>query len=231
MYRVEDKYQCSEKELFLLQSKLKTILQSDVNQYNDWGYKITSVYFDTCEDTFYTDAEEGNRQRAKYRLRIYNDSFNVIKLEIKYKLDNRVNKKSCLISVEQMQELLSGDPITTNKYNENALILLFNVAIRSWGLKPRVIVEYERKAFIYSWGNVRITLDRNIRSSTDMKGFMGGNIVQYNALPENDCVLEIKYDEFLPGFIARIIESGNMNQISYSKYRLCRLYEERRYVI
>ena len=44
----------------------------------------------------------------------------------------------------------------------------------------------------------------------------------YTPVDETDRILEVKYDELLPGFIARLLEFGNMNQISYSKYRLGR---------
>jgi len=44
-------------------------------------------------------------------------------------------------------------------------------------------------------------------------------------LPEENRVIEVKYDEMLPGVIARIIENGNMTQTSFSKYCLCRRME------
>ena len=222
MYRVEDKYACDEKMLTIIQGRLKTVLYPDKNQLDDVGYKITSVYFDDLYDTHLQDTDDGIRFREKYRIRIYNDSFRTIKLEVKYKKDSRVYKKSKNITFEQMKQLLSGQCITDESPSANNTITLFNLAIKNHGLRPKVIVEYDRTAYIYDAGNVRITLDRNLRTSTDFNGFIHNNSACYSPIAERDRVLEIKYDEFLPGFIARILENGHMNRVSFSKYRICR---------
>lgn len=222
MYRVEDKYTCDEKQLAVLQARLKTVLRPDYNQSGDEGYQITSVYFDDLYDTHLQDTEDGNRLREKYRIRIYNDSFETIKLEIKYKRDSRVFKRAETISADQMKRLLAGQCIPDKSPSADSTITLFNLAIANRGLRPRVIVEYDRAAYVFDAGNVRITLDRNLRASTDFDGFIHENQACYRPVPEFDRVLEVKYDEFLPGFIARLLETGNMNQTSFSKYRLCR---------
>ena len=222
MYRVEDKYTCDEKQLAVLQARLKTVLRPDYNQSGDEGYQITSVYFDDLYDTHLQDTEDGNRLREKYRIRIYNDSFETIKLEIKYKRDSRVFKRAETISAEQMKRLLAGQCISDKSPSADSTITLFNLAIANRGLRPRVIVEYDRAAYVFDAGNVRITLDRNLRASTDFDGFIHKNQAYYRPVPEFDRVLEVKYDELLPGFIARLLETGNMNQTSFSKYRLCR---------
>lgn len=222
MYRVEDKYTCSERELALLQARLKAVLQPDKNQVHDNGYKITSVYFDDLSDTHLRDTEDGNRLRQKYRIRIYNDSFKTIKLEVKYKRDCRVFKKAKTITLEQLKLLLAGQCIPDEQPSLDNTITLFNTAISTRGLRPKVIVEYDRAAYVFDAGNVRITLDRNLRASTDFEAFTNNNQAHYESVPGFDRVLEVKYDEFLPGFIARILETGTMNQTSFSKYRICR---------
>lgn len=220
MYRVEDKYRVSERDLYLLQSRLKIVLDADANAAD--GYTITSVYFDDLFDSHLQDTIDGNRMREKYRIRIYNGSFDVIKLEVKYKRNNRVKKQSARITYEQMCELMDGRCIEDEESSLDSPITLFNTAIKERGLRPKVIVEYDRTAYVFEPGNVRITLDRNLRASKQMKFFERGEKLYYEYPQEPDRVLEVKYDEFLPGFIAGILELGNMNQTSYSKYRLCR---------
>lgn len=220
MYRVEDKYACSINELYLLQSRINTILQADSNQYSADGYSIFSIYFDDIYDTHLQDTIDGNSQREKYRIRIYNNSFNTIKLEVKYKQYNRILKRSKNISQSDMLTLLSGNPIDCNNSLEDPATL-FNLAIKERGLRPKVIVAYERKAYVFPSGNVRITFDRNIRSSNSIDNF-GNPLLIYDVPNERNAILEVKYDEFLPGFIAQLLELGNMQQISYSKYRICR---------
>ena len=226
MYRVEDKFFCSERDLFLLQARLQTVLRTDENQKSSDGYTVTSVYFDDLFDTHLQDTVDGHRLREKYRIRIYNGSYDVIKLEVKYKRDNRVLKIARSITPEQMLNLMKGVCIHTDQDNSEDPITLFNLAIANRGLRPKIIVEYDRNAYVYEPGNVRITLDRNIRASDQLDAFARGERLTYEYDRDLDQVLEVKYDEFLPGFIAGILEMGNMNQTSYSKYRICREIKE-----
>lgn len=80
---------------------------------------------------------------------------------------------------------------------------------------------YERKAYVYEPGNVRITFDRNVRASSRVEAF-GEKNISYDFLREYDKVLEVKYDELIPGFLLQLLELGNMQQSAYSKYQLCR---------
>jgi hypothetical protein len=50
----------------------------------------------------------------------------------------------------------------------------------------------------------------------------GSDTVSYDFLKEYENVLEVKYDEFIPDFLLQLLELGNLQQTSYSKYQLCR---------
>lgn len=220
MYRVEDKFCCSEDELYCLQKRLGCVLRSDSNESSIEGYSISSLYFDDYKDSCLLDTVEGNNARRKYRIRIYNHCLDVIKLEVKEKVDNRIFKRSRRINKEELQMLMDGKCIENNSSVDDP-VTLFNMAIQTAGLRPKVIVTYERKAFVYEPGNVRITLDRNVRKSDRVFQFGKSDIV-YDFLKEYDSVLEVKYDEFMPQFILQLLELGNMQQTAYSKYQLCR---------
>ena len=71
MYRVEDKFSCSEVEMLLLKARLQSVMDTDTNQKNKDGYRITSVYFDDYRDTCLQSSLNGVRDRCKYRIRIY----------------------------------------------------------------------------------------------------------------------------------------------------------------
>ena len=221
MYRVENKYVCQKTDLALLQSRLESVLKSDENQKSYSGYTVTSIYFDDLFDSYLNDTIDGNCKREKYRIRIYNHSWEVIKLEVKYKAYNRVYKKSETISREMAETLIAGSCVSEDRHSMESPVTLFNLAIKQDLLRPKIIVEYDRNAYVFSPGNVRITFDRNIRASNDISGFLNDTYA-CTMLHEMNRILEIKYDEFLPGFIAQLLESGNMNQTSYSKYKLCR---------
>lgn len=220
MYRVENKYNCSENELQILQHRLEGVLQADSNENHPEGYNIVSLYFDDLQDTCLYDTEDGVEVRDKYRIRIYNNSLDVIKLEVKSKKDGYIYKKSRTITKEQADKLMRGECIEDSASMEDPATL-FNLAIRTRGLRPKVIVAYERKAYVFGPGNTRITLDRNVRASKRVEDF-GSENISYDFLHEFDKVLEVKYDEFIPGFLLQLLELGNMQQTSYSKYQLCR---------
>lgn len=224
MYRVEDKYCCEKRELDILQGRLAPILKND-HMVDEKGYIITSVYFDDIQDSCLNDTVDGNYKREKYRIRIYNNSFDVIKLEVKFKESNRILKKACTISREEMHTLLNGKCIERDNLELNSPVSLFNLAIKCKGLRPKVIVEYDRRAFIHRHGNVRITLDRNLRYSTQINKF-GFDKIIFQKIRSYRNVLEVKYDEFLPDFIAQLLEIGNLRQTSFSKYQICRLAKE-----
>lgn len=220
MYRVEDKFFCTEEDFCLLQARLGAVLKSDAN--HEGSYRITSVYFDDWTDTHLRNTVDGLREREKYRIRIYNGSYDTIRLEVKQKKDNRVLKMARKISREQMVDFMEGRCIEDTELSMNSPITLFNLAIKNRLLRPKIIVEYDRQAYIFEPGNVRITLDRMLRSSRQFEAFMLGKELHCDSVREIDSVLEVKYDEFLPSFIAQLLENGNMIQTSYSKYRICR---------
>ncbi len=221
-YRAEDKFLCSEMEMRILQARIGAVLKSDANQGGDFGYQVTSLYFDDIEDSCLLDVESGVSIRQKYRVRIYNRSLQTIKLEVKLKRYNRVAKKSASITDKQLEALMSGRCIEDIAPAADNPVTLFNAAISQRGLRPRVIVEYDRKAYVFPSGNVRITFDRNVRASKDIWQF-GRDGMIFTPVSGMNNVLEVKYDEFLPGFIAQLLEMGNMNQTSFSKYRMCRI--------
>lgn len=221
MYRVEDKYFLSDTDQFILKERLKAIMSSDSNEKDDRGYRISSVYFDDYRDTHYHDTVSGNPEREKYRIRIYNDSLDDILAEIKIKKYSRIRKIQARISREQMNCLMNGVPAECSNDTPDNPVFLFNTAIKTRLLRPKVIVTYERKAFICQSGNVRITFDTGVRASNRIDMFGSPDIV-YDHPQDEDSVLEVKYDEFLPDYIDQTLQMNQMLQTSFSKYMVCR---------
>lgn len=220
MYRVDDKYCCTGQEMYQMQRRLETVLRADCNENSAQGYRVVSLYFDDLADSCFHAARDGIYSRKKYRIRIYNDSLDAIKLEVKEKQGSRIYKKSKSITREEMQSLMCGQCISASFSMEDPAFL-FNLAIQTRALCPKVIVAYERKAYIYMPGNVRITFDRNIRASRQTAEF-GMRDISYMPLREQDTVLEVKYDELMPQFILQLLELNSMWPAAYSKYCLCR---------
>lgn len=216
-YRVEDKYLCKEIDLQILNNKLLAVLDKDKNIKNNNSYNIRSVYFDDYFNTYYQETEAGIDNRIKIRIRIYDKSDKIIKLEIKEKLNGYTKKNSCIITREICDKLLTGNYLEENEC-DNLILKQINVLMKTRMLKPRVIVEYDRFVYVNQIGNVRITFDRNIRTSPNIDLFFEKNIFPIPVLETNEHILEVKYDDFLPSYIKNILEEKYLEKTSFSKY-------------
>lgn len=219
-YRVEKKYLCTDYELELLKVRIRKLLPQDAHQDGDC-YRIRSVYFDTWNDDCYYENAEGSDARSKYRIRTYNNSDSQIKFEIKQKRNGYIKKESCTIKRAECERLLNGGTMDANLSEStvrNRVILMQRTRL----LRPAIIVEYERSAYVLDAGNVRITIDRNISASRYVRYFFEENPRLVPVLEPHMHLLEVKYDEFLPDYVKQALEIGNLQQTSFSKYYLGR---------
>lgn len=221
-YRHELKYVCSEGELQIIQSRIQQLCRRDAHASSRGIYHIRSVYFDDRQNRFYYENENGNDPREKFRIRIYNNSDSKITLECKKKQRSMTHKDSCSLTREQYRQILSGTlPVHAD---QPPLLRKFLLQQTQTGLEPKVIVAYERTPFVYPFGNVRITFDRNIGSTTDIDAFFDPHLPLRPILPTGNHVLEVKYDELLPSFLYEAMNLGSLRQTAFSKYYLCRKY-------
>lgn len=222
-YRHELKYIAEEKELLILENKLKGMCRRDKNADSNGEYIIRSAYFDTQDNAFYYENEAGVDTRKKYRMRIYNYSSAYIKLECKWSVRGMKRKESNQLSREQCDKLLQGR--TDIVCEENQILLKrFLTEGKSRIYTPKVIVEYRRNAYVFPIGNVRITFDRHIMSSDALNSFFDKNMPKRLTMPDNMNILEIKYDELLPDFLWGLLNgrAGGLQRSSFSKYYICR---------
>ena len=203
-----------------LRARLKTVAKLDENAGSDGGYIVRSLYFDNYADKAVTEKLSGQSRREKFRLRYYNDDTSFIRLERKSKANRLSYKESAKITTEQCAEILAGNYECLKSPDEPLLMELYT-KIHYQNLRPKNIVKYHREAYKYPAGNVRITLDSNIRSSNVVSGFLNPNLVTIPAA--RAIVLEIKYDGFMPDIIRDIIHIGGRNQTEFSKYVVSRL--------
>ena len=226
-FRHELKFVCTEYELNLIEQRIKNVCSKDLHAGIDGKYSIRSLYFDTYNDEYYLENKMGIDCRKKYRIRIYNGSTEAIKLECKYAYRGMKAKEVCNISIAQYYDILDNNP-TVIQNDEQKLLETFVIEKNMKLLKPKIIVEYERTPYIYRAGNVRVTFDRNIMSSTDIEHFTNGDLSRRNIMPEGVHLLEVKYDDFLPSTILKLITAEQMlRKTSFSKYMLCRDYNNR----
>ena len=87
-----------------------------------------------------------------------------------------------------------------------------------YDFKPKVIIDYERIAYVEEITNVRVTFDMKISASYDLEHFIDGNYQKYYIDIKGFNVLEVKFDEILPSYIRNIVESHGFIPTSFSKY-------------
>ena len=205
----------------LLAGRLKNVMSQDIHQEGDC-YEIRSLYFDDLWDRCLDENEAGVDRREKYRIRIYDPRSDVIHLEIKEKNRGLTKKRACDLSREECLAIMEGElPLNIDG---RAPINSLQLQMRCNGMEPKVIIAYERTAFVHPSGNVRITFDRNIMASSCREDFLEDRVSgMVPVLPAGMHVLEVKYDEFLPDTIAQQLEIGKLRKTAFSKYYLGRL--------
>lgn len=222
-YRHELKYQITNAQLQLLQNRIRHLIPLDSHVGSAGAYTIRSLYFDDYDDRCMRENEDGTDPREKFRIRIYNASSSRITLECKRKERGKTHKTSCPLTEAQTRQLMAGNPLTDLE-NQHPLLRKLTLQMLTRRMRPVVIVEYERIPYVYKNGNVRITLDTNICSSSAVEAFLDETIPKRPVLALGQQLLEVKYDEYLPDFIYRNLQLHSLRQTAFSKYYICRKY-------
>jgi len=222
-YRHELKYVVSAAQIPILKSRIVNLMRMDPHAGKDGIYNIRSLYFDDYYNRCFYENENGTDPREKYRIRIYNHSANRITLECKRKEHGKTLKKSCPLTREQTERIINGDPPPLIEA-QHALLRKFLLEMQTHRLHPVVIVEYERIPFIHKNGNVRITFDTQISSSSNVNDFFSDTIPRRPIMPAGQHLMEVKFDEYLPDVIYHSLNLSQLQQTTYSKYYLCRKY-------
>ena len=222
-FRHELKYVISAGELALIRNRINHLIPLDSHVGDTGAYTIRSLYFDDLYDSCYYENENGTDPREKFRIRIYNHSTERITLECKRKERGKTLKTSCPLTLEQTRMLMEGR-ILPDIANQPEVLRKLTLRMMTKRMRPVVIVEYERIPYVYKNGNVRITLDMNVSSSSSVESFLDEQIPKRPIMPLGQQLLEVKFDEYLPDFIHHNLNLHSLTQTAYSKYYLCRKY-------
>ena len=221
--RHELKHWINLREDLVLSQRLKKLFAHDKNAGPGGTYQVTSLYFDTPYDSALREKIDVVNRREKFRLRYYGMDTSFIRLEKKYKINGLCGKRSARLTQKQAEKLLSGDIGFLLESCEPLFIELYS-KVRGKGLRPKTIVRYDREAFLYAPGNVRITLDRNICTGLGNVDFLNPEIFYLRAT-EHGTVLEVKYDAYLPELVRMAVQVPDRQAAACSKYALCRRFD------
>ena len=213
--RHELKYIIPLYEKALLTSAFSGILLPDANA-RDGAYHIRSLYLEDCFDTAYYDKINGVAERKKYRLRIYNKTDSLVKLECKEKRSDRIIKYSAGIDRETAQDIANGD-FSSLEQIKDPLCREVCALSRSRLLAPKMIIDYTREAYCCDSSDLRITFDTSPAVSAECADFFSAEL-DCAALADIPCILEVKYGDSLPAHVAAILSAVKSSRQSVSKY-------------
>lgn len=224
-FRHELKFYINYTEYILLRQTLKALAQLDKYAGDNGEYFIRSLYFDDEYESALMEKMAGNDYRKKYRVRIYNFNDDVIKFEKKIKQGQFITKKSINISRDEYGSILAGEYEFLLRRREPLAKELY-LEFRNNRLRPRVIVDYVREAYVYPFENIRITFDKDLRSGMWKSDIFDPNAPTMSMYEEGTMVLEVKFEKSLPAHIRGVLGNIQSAQRSaISKYVICRKFE------
>lgn len=222
VYRNEIKHEISAADKAAICASMRAVARPDPHAGPDGRYLIRSLYFDTPADKALREKLDGVSEREKFRIRFYNSDPSVMHLEKKVKRGGLGYKVSAPITAEEAQRIVDGDTDWMAVSGRGLIVELY-AKMKSEGLRPKTIVDYTRTPFVYGPGNVRVTIDENIRTGLGCTDFLNPRCVTVPA-GEPVILLEVKWDDYLPAVIRRAVAVKSRRGAAFSKYQTCRIY-------
>lgn len=221
--RHEFKHNISYADDLELSSRLRKLFVHDEHANAQGIYRVSSLYFDTPCDRALRQKIDGVNEREKFRLRYYGEDTSFIRLEKKFKINGLCGKHSVVISRDEVEKILKNDIDFLLQSTDPLLIELYS-KMKGQLLLPKSVVCYDREAFRYEPGNVRVTMDRKLRRGINPVNFLDPMAYQMD-MSEGGRIMEVKYDAFLPQIVRLAVQIPNRCATSFSKYAACRRYD------
>ncbi|MDL2261130.1 polyphosphate polymerase domain-containing protein [Methanimicrococcus sp. OttesenSCG-928-J09] len=222
-FRHELKYYINMADYLTIKSRMSAFAEKDRHVSENGTYKIRSLYFETPTDRVLMEKINGVNNREKFRIRMYNDDPSFIRLEKKTKINGFCNKIDAPVTQEQCEQLLAGKT-QWMKESEHALLAELYSKMKYEQLRPKTIVDYIREPFIYHPGNVRVTLDSEIKTGIHVKDMFNPEMPTIRTNGSNVIILEVKYDNFIPTIVLNAVSVQNRKSTAFSKYAVARLF-------
>lgn len=214
--RTEQKFILNYKESLLLRRKLDAILPRDIHCTNSDGYEVRSLYFDTVTDKSCAEKEDGLQEHEKIRIRVYGADSSVIKLESKKKRGDIQTKQTMSITRQTMQALCEGNYRALLDHPDPLAIYFYEKLVK--GMIPKAIIQYKRLSYCLPVNNTRITIDSDIRATECNFDLLQDPLQTHPILPADLVILEVKFNNFLLGYIKKTLSGLNQSTTSFSKY-------------
>ncbi len=224
-FRHELKYYINYRDYIVLRQCLKALLTPDESGDENNSYHVRSIYFDDFDESSLVEKMAGVQNRNKYRIRFYNFNDRLIRFEKKMKRGQYLAKKSITLVRSEVQDLLDGNPDFLLSRKESFAKELY-LEFRHRQLKPRVVVDYMREAYVLPYEDVRITFDKDLKSGKPFGNVYDKNLPVVPIADPETMILEVKFNRYLPDYVKKVLNNLTApERLAISKYTNCRKYE------
>ncbi|MCH2102269.1 MAG: polyphosphate polymerase domain-containing protein, partial [Planctomycetes bacterium] len=181
-------------------------------QAQDHHYSVYSLYFDSPGLRLYQDTVEGARNRFKLRLRYYDaEAKGPIFAEVKKRNDQIVRKS---------RDLLQQDRVEILRQSKKDLFRTeFHKHLQELGARPSLRIRYRREAWeCRGQTPVRITFDTRLQHAMPLAQDPFGSLSDWETTPLGGVILELKFTERRPPWLASLVQRFQLDKQSIPKY-------------
>ena len=225
--RREIKYIISEDKARAVSAHVNSYLDPDENaagKVNN-SYDVQTLYLDTNDLMTYHAAANGWRNRFKLRIRYYEDDPEApVFFEIKRRINEGIVKQRARVRREAVKALLEGaSPSPEHLYSwkpqQWADLLDFWQLVEKLEAAPRLHNAYLREAYVSGGkGDVRVTLDRNIRAEPEFGGDLTTRFLKPVEIFAGVVILELKFTERMPTWMIEMVRGFDLKSSGAAKY-------------
>ncbi|MFH1009289.1 MAG: polyphosphate polymerase domain-containing protein [Candidatus Latescibacterota bacterium] len=190
-------------------------------------YTVRSIYFDTRRFDSYYNKLDGLKIRKRLRLRTYNEfrEDTAAFLEIKRRYGNIVVKERAMLPLPEVEPFFADHSVpgigVEKSLDRKRVIGKFAYNLTKGDLRPTALIAYEREAFVGLMDDqVRVTIDRNVRSILFPELNELFHEDDLNTLIDRRFILEIKFDGYMPRWLRYLVATLSIRAESISKYCL-----------
>ena len=227
-FQNEWKHAINRSDLMIVEYRLSLFARPDAHAF-DQGNCIHGLYFDDPSfSTALSDKCGRASLREKFRIVYYDDDLSLIRLEKKSEMNGMSCRESCEVTREFVEMILNRkfktivtDPMGHTGEEVDPLIQEFYWKTVGNGLHPIELMDFERKSYVYSYGDVRITMDHNFRSSRNIREFLNP-YHQFEAQVEDQIIIGVKWKNYFPDVVKSSIMLQGRTLGSYPGYEVRR---------
>jgi hypothetical protein len=190
--------------------------------------RVTSLYLDSPELTFYRWHVDQCTDRFKLRVRCYGDApCHRVYAEVKQKAGGVGSKSRAPLTVSALSALLSDVPGDCPPLPADPALDEFLACRRAYGAAPTMMIRSTREAWRDNdvAGELAVTVDRQIayRPATDIDLLAQARSWNALRLPQRDAeearaILEIKYADRPPAWMDALLRYIAPYRLPFSKY-------------